>query len=131
MNRFILHIIVAIISLWIAISFVPGIEIKIIHNVSGIFGIQFTASWQILILIGFILGLINYFIKPIISTITLPLKVLTLGLFGLIINMTIIWIIDIIFPELIIYGIIPLFWTAIIIWITNFILGFYKKIYKR
>ena len=127
MNRLILHIIAGIISFWIAFKIVPGVEIDIIPGVSGIFGIQFTAFWQILILIGLILGLINFFIKPILNAITLPLKILTLGLFGLIINMAIIWIVDVLFPELLIIGLIPLFWTAIIVWLTSFILGAYKK----
>ena len=130
-NRLILHIITGIISFWIATIIVPGVKINIIPNVSGIFGIQFTAIWQILILIGSVLGLINFFIKPILKIITLPLRILTLGLFGLIINMVIVWIVDVLFPELIILGIIPLFWTTIIIWITGLLISPYwpkKKI---
>ncbi len=126
MNRLILHIVVGIISFWIAIKIVPGVEINIIPNVSGIFGIQFTAFWQILILIGSALGLINFFIKPILKIITLPLIILTLGLFGLIINMVTVWIVDVLFPELIIPGLIPIFWTTIIVWLTSLFLNAYK-----
>jgi putative membrane protein len=127
MKRLILHLFAGIIGLWLATLIVPGVKIEIIPNVSAIFGIQLTAFWQILILIGSVLGLINFFIKPILNTITLPLRILTLGLFGLIINIIIIWIIDLLFPELIIIGFIPLFWTAIIIWFISFILRAYKK----
>lgn len=127
MNRLILHIIAGIIGLWIAVEIIAGVKINIIPNISGIFGIQFTAWWQVLILIGSILGLINFFLKPILSAITLPLRILTLGLFGLVINMAIIWIVDIFFPELTITGLIPLFWTAIIFWLANIFLGVYKK----
>jgi len=127
MNRLILHIIAGIISLWIAVKFIAGIEINIIPGISGIFGIQFTDWWQVMVLIGSILGLINFFLKPILNTITLPLRILTLGLFGLVVNMIIVWIVDILFPELIIIGIIPLFWIAIIFWLTNIFLGVYKK----
>ena len=116
MNRLILHIIAGIISFWIAITIVPNVEINIIPGVSGIFGIQFTAFWQILILIGSVLGLINFFIKPILNAITLPL------------NMAIIWIVDVLFPELLIVGLIPLFWTAVIAWLTSFVLGAYHGI---
>ena len=113
MKRLVWHIIAGIVSLWLADTIITGVEIK--------------ANWQALVLIGSILGLINFFVKPIISVITLPLKILTLGLFGLVINMAIIWLLDIIFPELVILGIIPLFWTAIIVWLTALILGVYKK----
>lgn len=127
MNRLIRHIVAGIISFWLAIIIIPGVEINIISDISGIFGIQFTTFWQILILVGFILGLINFFIKPVLKIITLPLNILTLGFFGLIINIVIIWVIDVLFLELIIIGLIPLFWIAIIVWLTNLILGTYKK----
>lgn len=126
-DRLILHIVVGTISFWTAVTLISGVEVKIIPDIPSIFGIQFTATWQILILIGSTLGLINLFIKPIISAITLPLRVLTLGLFGLIINIVIVWLVDILFPELIIDGLIPLFWTSVIVWIISFIYGVYKK----
>jgi len=126
-DRLILHIVVGTISFWTAVTLISGVEVKIIPDIPSIFGIQFTAAWQVLILIGSTLGLINLFIKPIISAITLPLRVLTLGLFGLIINIVIVWLVDILFPELIIDGLIPLFWTSVIVWIISFIYGVYKK----
>jgi len=67
--------------------------------------------------------LVNSFIKPILKIITLPLRILTFGLFGLIINMLMIWLVDIFFPELIIAGLIPLFWLTFIVWILSFLLG--------
>lgn len=41
----------------------------------------FTAVW-----VGLVLGLINYFVKPILATLTLPLTILTFGLFLLVLN---------------------------------------------
>lgn len=121
------HIITNIIGLWLATLIVAGIKIEVIPGLSGIFGIQFTETWQVLALIGSVLGLINFFIRPILDTITLPLKILTLGLFSLFINMIIVWVLDVIFPELTIVGMIPLFWTVIILWLINLFLGAYKK----
>jgi putative membrane protein len=108
MKRLILQIIAGILGLWLAIRFIPNVE--------------FADSWQILILAGLILGLINFFIKPVVKIITLPLRILTFGLFGLVINMGIVWIVTIIFPELKISGILPLFLTSIIIWALNIII---------
>ena len=73
-------------------------------------------SWQTLIWCGLFLGLINTFIRPLLNLITLPLRLITFGLFGLVVNMAIIWAVDILFPELIINGITPLFYTTLIIW---------------
>ena len=38
------------------------------------------------VIVGVVLGFINYFIKPIVSTLALPITVITLGLFSLVIN---------------------------------------------
>jgi len=116
MNRLILQIIAGILGIFLGIRFVPGVSLE-----TG-----FTASWQYLLLIGSVLGLINFFLKPILKMITLPLRMLTFGLFGLVINMAMVWIVDILFPELIISGIVPLFLITLIIWGVSLILGLYK-----
>ena len=113
-------------SIYLATLFVSGVGLEIIPGQNTFFGIEFTERWQLLIIVGTILGIINIFVKPIISLLTLPLKILTLGLFPLIINMFIIWVLDIIFLELVIIGLTPLFFTAIIALIINFLLGLKK-----
>ncbi len=117
-------------GLFLAAKFIPGATLEMIPGESSFFGINFTASWQILLLAGFILGLINFFIKPIVKMITSPLRMLTFGLFGLVINMAIIWIIDILFIELVIQGIVSLFYTTLLIWLVSFLLGLHKPARK-
>lgn len=112
MSRLILQIIAGISGIFLATKFVPGVE--------------FIGQIQYLLLAGFSLGLINFFIKPVLKLITLPLRILTFGLFTLLINMGMIWMVDVFFPELIINGIIPLFWTTVIIWVLSLFLGLYK-----
>lgn len=107
MKRLIFQILAGIFGLWLAIRFIPEVE--------------FADSWQILILAGFILGLINFFLKPILKLITLPLRILTFGLFSLLINIGIIFVVDLIFPQLKIPGILNLFLTSLIVWGLNFL----------
>jgi len=126
MNSLILQIIAGILGIFLATKFVPGVSLEIIPGQSSLFGIEFTASWQILLLVGSALGLINFFIKPVLKMITLPLRILTFGLFSLVINMVMIWTVDILFPELVIQGIIPLFWTTVVIWGVSLPLGLYQ-----
>ena len=126
MNRLILQIIAGILGIFLATKFVPGVSLEVIPGQSSLFGIEFTTSWQILLLIGSALGLINFFIKPVLKMITLPLRILTFGLFSLVINMVMVWTVDILFPELVIQGIIPLFWLSIIIWGVSLLLGLYQ-----
>jgi len=120
--KLILKILAAILGIFLATKFVPGVSLKIVPGKSIYFGIELTQGWQILILVGTVLGLINLFIKPILNLISLPLKILTLGFFSLILNMGIIWFLDVFFAELQILGLKALFFTTLIIWIMNLIL---------
>jgi putative membrane protein len=70
------HILVTALGLLIAAYFVPGIE------VSGLY---------IAIVAAFILGLLNLVVRPIILLFTLPINILTLGLFTFVINAFMFW----------------------------------------
>ena len=111
-TKLIFQIIAGVASFWLADKFVPGVE--------------FIGELKYLIMAGAILGLINYFIKPLLRIITLPLRIITLGIFSWVINVAIIWVVDVIFPELIINGLIPLFWTTLLAFVISFFLGLYK-----
>lgn len=112
MTRLIFQIVGGILSFWLAVKFVPGVD--------------FVGEIKYLIMAGAFLGLINFFLKPIIKIITLPLRIITFGLFGLIINMGLIWFVKLIFPELIIPDLTSLFFTALIVWLVGYLLNFYQ-----
>jgi len=108
------------------------------HIISGILGIYlsslifsnviFTGTYKDLLMVGTTLGLINFFFKPILRIISLPIRILTLGLFTLIINMGLIWVVEIIFSKnLEIKGILYLFLTSLLISCFNFLFGLYNK----
>jgi len=110
------------IGLALALLLVPGVEVP--GNMTQVI--------KIIILAGIVLGLFNYFLKPILKLITLPLRLLTLGLFGLVINMVIIWVVDVIFtPEINIIGLWPLFWTGLLVWGTNLVFARKRLRLKR
>ncbi len=116
MGLLISQILLSVLGLWLATLFVPGVV--------------FLGSWQLLFLVGVILGILNFFIRPLLNKaalpfkiITLPVKIVTLGFSGFLINMLMVWAVDIFFPELIIPGLLSLFWTTLIIWGTSYILA--------
>ncbi|HXM37933.1 MAG TPA: phage holin family protein [Gemmatimonadales bacterium] len=71
MKGFLVRLVITALGLWLAASIVPGIAI------TGV-GTLFVAA--------LLLGLVNAVIRPIILILTLPLTVLTLGLFILVVN---------------------------------------------
>jgi len=127
MDRLFWQIIVGILGIYLGINFVHGVSVEIPPEGIIFLGMKLTAQWQVIVLIGIVLGLVNFFIKPIFKIVTLPLRILTFGLFSFVINMLMIWLVDIFFPELVISGIVPLFWLTIIVWVLSFLLGLTGK----
>lgn len=116
MRGLILQIIIGILGIWIAVRFIPGVAFTgPLYFIPGP-GLDLKTALSSLVSVGAILGLLNFFIKPILKTITLPLRIITFNLFSLVISMALVWVVDIFSPELIIKGITPLFWTTLIIW---------------
>ena len=114
---FFLQIISGILGLYLADRYIQGVEFITNH----LFFIpksldELSIFFSSLIFVGAFLGFLNSFIKPILNKIALPLRIITLNLFSLIIAMGMVLITEIIFPELDIHGIIPLFWTTLIVW---------------
>ena len=116
------QIISAVAGLWLAVYFIPEVAAKV-YSDSSFFGFPLTQQWQILLLLGIILGLLNYFIRPILKIISLPLQMLTLGLFSIVINMGMIWFLDLMFDELYAPWLFPLLYTTLIIWALNLIIS--------
>jgi len=116
MRKLISHIIASTVGLWLVALFVAGVRIKLSSD-SSFFGLHLTAPWQLFVLLGIILGLLSYFIKPILDTITLPLRFITLGLFSLVTMMALVWVLDAMFAELTVPLWLPLLYTSLIIWV--------------
>jgi putative membrane protein len=71
--------------------------------------IQVDGFWAALIA-AFVLGIVNAFIRPIIVFLTLPLTILTLGLFLLVINGLLLGLVALIVPGFHVNG----FWGAVL-----------------
>ncbi len=96
-------------ALYVAYLFVPGFIFK-----GG------PAEYAIA---GVLLGLLNMIVKPVLKTITLPLIILSLGLFTLFINGLILWIVDKIFVFMAFQTVWALFLATILVTIVNLIVS--------
>lgn len=76
---------------------------------------------------GAVLGLLNMTIKPILKTISLPVIILTLGLFTIVINALLLWLVDYIFDFINISDIMALVWATIVIAVVNMIVSAITK----
>ncbi|HCC60120.1 MAG: hypothetical protein A2402_01045 [Candidatus Staskawiczbacteria bacterium RIFOXYC1_FULL_37_43] len=116
------QIIAGVAGLWLAVMFVPNVAVNINPD-SSFFGFSLTEQWQMFLVLGIILGLLNYFVRPVLKALALPLEILTLGLFSIVINMAMIWFLDIIFQELYAPWFLPLLYTTLIVWALNLVIS--------
>jgi len=123
MLRLLLQIITGILGFFLAVKFVPGVEFRGPTFVIPGAEVQFGQVMETLFFVGASLGFLNFFVKPILDKITLPLRIITFNLSSLVISMGLIWAVDIFFTELIIQGLLPLFWIAVILWGLNLVLS--------
>src|SRR2546422_4740832 len=71
MTGFFFRLLITALGLWAAATIVPGVQIT---------------GWGNLVVAALLLGMVNAVIRPVILILTLPLTVLTLGLFILVVN---------------------------------------------
>ena len=69
-------------NLLLRILITSGLVLLIAHFMPGVHVANFTTA----LIVAIVLGLLNIFIKPILVILTLPVTILTLGLFLLVIN---------------------------------------------
>ena len=125
MSKLLSQIIAAALGLWLATLFVSGVKIRV-YSASSFFSFPLTQQWEIILLLGIVLGLLNYFLKPFLKALSLPLEIITLGLFTIVIDMALIWILDMMFDELSVSLWLPLLYTTLIIWGLNIIISFFS-----
>lgn len=74
-------------------------------------------------LAGFILGLVNILIRPVIKLLAISINILSLGLFNLIINAGMLWIVDYFVDNFRIFGFWGYFWSSILISVITVLLS--------
>ena len=85
-------------------------------------GIEISSTATVLV-IALVLGIINAFLRPLILLITLPINILTLGVFTLFINGSLFYLVSKIVKGFVITGFWPAFWGYIIFSIISFLLS--------
>ena len=106
--KFIVRVIFGALGLWVASRLVAGI---VVHDTTS------------LILAAVLLGVINAFVRPVVVILTLPLTILTLGLFLLIVNAAMIGLVALLLSGFEVHGLIPGVLAAIITGISSWIGG--------
>lgn len=84
-------------------------------------------DWVNWLAIGVVLTVLNFLVKPVLRFFLAPFIILTLGLGLILVNMLLLYILDILSPNLTIHGIPAYFYAAILFGVFNLIFHFAVK----
>ncbi len=109
----VLRLLVNAVALWCAARFIDGIS--------------YTGSWPGLVGLSLVFGMVNVFIRPVLSFFSFPLQLLTLGLFTVVLNAFMLmltgWVaarFDIAFA---VRGFVPALFGAVVVSVVSMVLG--------
>ena len=102
-----------------------GILLRWILNAATLIALAFylpgieVSGWYAAFIAAFILGLVNAVIRPVLVLLTLPITILTLGLFTFVINGFLFWFVGSVVDGFSVAGFWPAFFGAFIMSIVN------------
>lgn len=109
--------------------------LRLVINALIIIGITYlvpgisVSGFYTALLVAVILGLVNAVIRPILILLTLPVNILSLGLFTFVINALLFWLVSTIIKGFTVDGFMPAFWGALLLWLGSWVTsGFVKSL---
>lgn len=89
------------VAVWVAAEMVDGIELE---------------GWESTVIVALILGLLNVIVKPILFFLSLPLTIVTFGLFLIVLNAIMLWLTDWIADQFddLKFQVVDFWWDAIL-----------------
>ncbi|HCB19198.1 TPA: hypothetical protein DEP34_02320 [Candidatus Uhrbacteria bacterium] len=104
MTTFLFRWIINAIAFMAIAMIVPGFEVT---------------SFGYALLAAFVLGLVNAFVRPLLFILTLPVTIITLGLFVFVLNAAMLWIVSSVMDGFDVQGFVPAFLAAMLLWLVG------------
>ncbi len=105
---------VSAVSLALVVRFVNGVTLRASDPLRGALSVLGAAA---------LLGLLNVLVKPVLLLVTLPVNVLSLGLFTLVVNGAVLWMAAALTPDLRLAGFGTAVWAAFCLSVCSLVLG--------
>jgi putative membrane protein len=92
MQSFFVRVLINGLALWVASWILPGLDISTSATTEAVANTGVTQGTETIgiilayLFIGLIFGVVNAFVRPLVSFLSLPITILTLGLFTIVIN---------------------------------------------
>lgn len=105
---FLVRLLLTAVAVFAGAYLIPGVEVK---------------NFWTAIIVAIVMGLLNLVVKPILVILTLPITILTLGLFYLVINVVIIYLTDYFVTDFTVRGFVPALLFSLLVALINAVLG--------
>ena len=112
MIRFLLHAAAVAVGLWLAAKVVPGVAVD---------------NLKTLIEAALLLAVVNALVRPVLVLLTLPLTVLTLGLFLLVINAAMIGLVAFFLHGFHVHDFIAALLCWVVVSLTSWVVGWFTR----
>jgi putative membrane protein len=83
MRKIVVSTLVTAVAVWAAVRFVPDISFPAANAFPDRFP---EGDWWQIVVVALLIGLVNAYLKPIVGIVSLPANLVTMGLFGLVLN---------------------------------------------
>jgi putative membrane protein len=108
MQAFLIRLLINALGLWLAATIVPGIAIQGVGT---------------LILAALVMGVVNALVRPVAFILTLPITIVTLGIFLLVLNAAMFALVAWVLPGFTVSG----FWAALLGWLIVSIVSWFAS----
>lgn len=106
-----IHWLVSAVAILIAAYLIPGVQVTLVGA----------------LVLAIVLGIINVFFKPIILLLTLPINIVTLGIFSLVVNALLIMLAAMLVPGFHVNGFWAAFFFSIVVSLVTALFGLMGK----
>jgi putative membrane protein len=112
-TRFIIRALIAALGLWLATQIVPGVDAP--------------GGWTSLLIAAALLGVVNAIVRPVVFVLTLPLTVVTLGLFLLVVNAAMLGLVGLLLRGFVVDGLMAGIFGSVVVgvvsWLGHLLIG--------
>jgi len=95
-------------AVFLTVSIVPGVEVG--------------GGWVTILLVALVWSVITLIIRPVLSLLTLPVTIITFGLFAFILNALLFWAMTLVVPGFVVTGFLPALLGVVVLSIFNWLI---------
>src|SRR3989344_6525422 len=88
-------------------------------------GVDAPGGWVTVFLVALVWSAISFTIKPILHILALPITILTFGIFALVVNALLFWLVAVLVPGFVVSGFLPALLGSIVLSVLAWLIGTY------